>query len=120
MSELKLTGIIHKLFELTKVSESFMKQEFVVVTDEQYPQHVKFECTQARTDILQKVKEGDNVTVHFNVRGRAWDNKQGETKYFVSLNAWRIETGAASNEAVIEDMETDNTGTDSFSDNLPF
>ena len=108
MSDLKLTGAIHKVFELTPISDSFMKQEFILlVEDGQYPQHVKFECTQSQTDILQKVKVGDNVTVHFNVRGRKWDSPQGETKYFVSLNAWRIEkaTAAASNEAVAKDND---------------
>ena len=105
MSELKITGAIHKVFELTPISESFMKQEFVVVTDEQYPQHVKFECTQSQTDILQKVKVGDNVTVHFNIRGREWTSPKNEVKYFVSLNAWRIETHAASNEAVAKDND---------------
>ena len=106
MSDLKLTGAIHKVFELTPISDSFMKQEFILlVEDGQYPQHVKFECTQSQTDILQKVKVGDNVTVHFNVRGRKWDSPTGETKYFNTLNAWRIETHAASNEAVAKDND---------------
>ena len=119
MSDNTLTGAIHKLGELTKISDSFMKQEFILlVEDGQYPQHVKFECTQSQTDILQKVKVGDNVTVHFNIRGREWTSPKDEVKYFVSLNAWRIETHAASNEAVIEDMA--NQGADNFDENLPF
>ena len=119
MSELKLEGAIHKIGELTKISDSFMKQEFILlVEDGQYPQHVKFECTQSQTDILQKVKVGDNVTVHFNIRGREWTSPKDEVKYFVSLNAWRIETHAASNDKIVEDMAT--AENEPFSDQLPF
>ena len=41
---------------------------------------------------------GDAVTVSINLRGRAWDNPQGETKYFNTVEAWRIE-GESSDKA---------------------
>ena len=107
MSDLKITGAIHKVFETQEVSSTFKKREFVIVTQGEYPEHVKFELTQAKCDEISKHKVGDEITVHFNIRGRKWDSPQGETKYFVSLNAWRIEkaTAAASNEAVAKDND---------------
>ena len=118
MSDLKLTGAIHKVFETQEVSSTFKKREFVIVTQGEYPEHVKFELTQAKCDEISKHKVGDEITVHFNIRGRKWDSPQGETKYFVSLNAWRIETHAASNDKIVEDMVTNETET--FSSELPF
>ena len=35
---------------------------------------------------------GDNVKVSINLGGREWVNPQGETKYFNSIQGWRIES----------------------------
>ena len=40
---------------------------------------------------------GQNVKVSINLRGREWVNPQGETKYFNSIQGWRIENAAAEN-----------------------
>ncbi len=53
---------------------------------------VKFQCVQDRTSIVDNVNEGDQIKVHFDLRGREWQGK-----YFTNLNAWRVE--AVSNEA---------------------
>lgn len=91
MSDLKLTGAIIAIMDKQQVTDSFTKREFVIETEGEYPQPVKFELTQAKCDDIDSYKVGDEVTVHFNCRGRKWTNKQGETVYFVSLNAWRLE-----------------------------
>jgi hypothetical protein len=41
---------------------------------------------------------GDAVKVSINLRGREWVSPQGETKYFNSVQGWRIEkeSGATS------------------------
>jgi hypothetical protein len=46
MSELKLEGKLIKIFETNQISEKFKKREFVIETDEQYPQTVKFQLVQ--------------------------------------------------------------------------
>ena len=76
------------------ISEKFKKREFVI-TDEssQYPQHVLFQLIQDKTSLIDQYKEGDEITVHFNLRGREWASPSGEVKYFNSLEAWRIEAG---------------------------
>ena len=38
---------------------------------------------------------GDEIKVYFNLRGREWTDKQGATRYFNSLEAWKIEGNAA-------------------------
>ena len=69
----------------------FRKREVVVTTDEQYPQHIMVEFVQDKTDLLNNYKEGQQVKISINLRGREWVNPQGETKYFNSIQGWRIE-----------------------------
>ncbi|MFS4482495.1 DUF3127 domain-containing protein [Hyunsoonleella sp. 2307UL5-6] len=79
-------------------SNGFRKRELVVTTEEQYPQHILVEFVQDKTDLLNSYKEGQQVKVNINLRGREWVNPQGETKYFNSVQGWRIEalqSGAA-------------------------
>ncbi|RFN59376.1 DUF3127 domain-containing protein [Marixanthomonas ophiurae] len=82
-----------KMIDDTKTygSNGFRKREMVVTTEEQYPQHILIEFIQDKTDLLDKYNVGQNVKVSINLRGREWTNPQGETKYFNSLNGWRIE-----------------------------
>ncbi|MCB0481866.1 MAG: DUF3127 domain-containing protein [Flavobacteriales bacterium] len=76
-------------------SNGFKKRECVVVTQEQYPQTIPVEFTQNNVGVLDAYKTGDDVTIQINLRGREWTNQQGETKYFLSLNGWRIEKAGA-------------------------
>lgn len=74
-----------------QVSASFVKQELVITTDEQYPQSIMIEFVQDKTELLDNIKIGDDVKVSINLGGREWINPQGETKYFNSIKGWRIE-----------------------------
>ena len=81
-----------KLITETKTygSNGFRKREMVVTTDEQYPQFINIEFIQDKTDLLDNFKMGDEVEVSINLRGREWISPQGETKYFNSIQGWRI------------------------------
>ena len=94
MSDLSVQGTIYKVFDTQEITSTFTKREFVIVTDEQYPQHLKFELIKDKTSLIEEYKEGQKVTVHFNLRGREWI-KGEKTSYFVSLHAWRIESESA-------------------------
>ena len=72
-------------------ANGFRKREIVITTDEQYPQHIMVEFVQDKTDLLNSYKEGQQVKISINLRGREWVNPQGETKYFNSIQGWRIE-----------------------------
>ena len=74
-----------------QVSASFKKRELVVTTEEQNPQHIMIEFTQDKTDLLNQYNVGEQVKVSINIRGREWVSPQGETKYFNSIQGWRIE-----------------------------
>ncbi|MEH6658880.1 DUF3127 domain-containing protein [Leeuwenhoekiella marinoflava] len=72
-------------------SNGFRKREVVVITEEQYPQTIMVEFVQDKTDLLNNFNVGQNVKISINLRGREWVNPQGETKYFNSIQGWRIE-----------------------------
>ena len=72
-------------------ANGFRKRELVITTEEQYPQHILVEFVQDKTDLLNSYQVGQGVKVSINLRGREWVNPQGETKYFNSIQGWRIE-----------------------------
>ena len=85
----EITGKLHKAFETEQKTDSFKAREFVIETvDGNYSQFIKFQLTQDRCDLVDPYKEGDEIKVHFDLRGREWQGK-----YFTNLNAWRIESG---------------------------
>jgi len=109
-------------------SNGFRKREVVVTTQEQYPQHILIEFVQDKTNMLDDYQVGQDVRISINIRGREWINPQGETKYFNSLQGWRIENLAQPGDSgapvpPIPPMDTfppaDNIE-DDFEDDLPF
>jgi hypothetical protein len=89
---MEIQGTI-KLIDQTKTygNNGFRKREVVITTDEQYPQHILVEFIQDKTDLLDAFQVGQPVKISINLRGREWTNPQGETKYFNSIQGWRIE-----------------------------
>ncbi|MEK9604231.1 MAG: DUF3127 domain-containing protein [Flavobacteriaceae bacterium] len=96
---MEVSGKIKWLDETkTYGNNGFRKREVVVTTEEQYPQHILVEFIQDKCDLLNAFQMGQNVKIGINLRGREWVNPQGETKYFNSIQGWRIEAaGDASN-----------------------
>lgn len=86
----EIEGKVHKIFDTEKKTETFQAREFVIETEGQYPQYVKFQLTQDRCQIVDEVNTGDMIKVYFDLRGREWNEK-----YFTNLNAWRVEAVSA-------------------------
>jgi hypothetical protein len=88
----KLEGKIKVIGETKTFGEKgFRKRDLVITTEEQYPQSILVEFVQDKCDLLDKFKVGSDVAVGINIRGREWVNPQGETKYFNSIQGWRID-----------------------------
>jgi hypothetical protein len=89
--QFELTGTLKLKKDEQKVSDSFKKREFVVTDNSSnYPQHILFQLKQDKCRILDNYNPGDEVKVSFFISGREW-TKDGVTKYFTSLDAWRID-----------------------------
>ncbi len=95
---MNIDGKILEKFETQEIKESFRKREFILEYAEnpQYPEFLKFELIQSNCEQLDPFQQGDEVSVSFNLKGRKWTDPKGETKYFNSLQAWRIEKKSTS------------------------
>ncbi|MCD8482406.1 MAG: DUF3127 domain-containing protein [Verrucomicrobia bacterium] len=80
--------------DLQTFPSGFTKREFVVTTDERFPQDIKLDLLKEKTDLVNGYKVGDAVTVQFDLRGREYNGR-----YYNDLTAWKIERGAGSSSA---------------------
>ena len=124
---MEVSGKIKWLDETkTYGSNGFRKREVVITTEEQYPQHILIEFVQDKCDLLNSFNVGQPVKIGINIRGREWVNPQGETKYFNSLQGWRIEGEAANTSTEIPPMppassfEASDENEKEVEDDLPF
>lgn len=99
-------------------ANGFRKREVVITTDEQYPQHIMIEFTQDKCDLLNNFSVGQPVKVGINLRGREWVNPQGETKYFNSIQGWRVESNGQSTQPSAAGRE--NSAADAYQANTAF
>jgi single-strand DNA-binding protein len=115
---MELIGKIKVIFDEKAFPSGFTKREFVLTTEEQYPNDIAFELLKDKGALVNAYKAGDRVKVQFDVRGREWQGK-----YFNSLVAWRIDNAAATADAGAPEMPPP-PPMESFSapedDDLPF
>ena len=123
-----LTGKIVAKFDTIQRSATFKTREFVVETNEDIngrtiTNYVKFQTVQDRTSILDRFNVGDNVKVHFNIKGSKWE-KNGQINYITNLDAWRIEQMSMSSGTGYVDtppaFSPDADSQQSIADDLPF
>ena len=92
INNVEVLGKIKVLGEIKTYGDNgFRKREVVITTQEQYPQHLLIEFIQDRCELLDSFNVGENVKISINLRGRDWENPEGEIKYFNSIHGWRIE-----------------------------
>jgi len=89
----QLNGTIIEIYDEKVISDKFKKREFVLehAPNPEYPDFLKIEVVQNKTDLLDKYKVGDEVAVDINLKGKKWE-KGKESGYFNSIQAWRIQS----------------------------
>src|SRR5665213_314616 len=127
----ELTGKLFIKFDTTQRTETFKTREFVVEKSEDIngkliTNYIKFQCVQDRTGIIDRVNTGDEIKVHFNIRGSKWE-KDGRVSYFNNLDAWRIEqilqtagNQPSTDSEYVESLDTFTSSSDETVDDLPF
>ena len=113
--ELKINGKVKLIMEQQSWDSGFTKREFVITTNEQYPQDVKLECIKDKTSLLDNLAEGDDVDVSFNIRGNEYNGK-----YYVNLQAWKLQKSdnGTANETAAPATDFEPMGDED--DDLPF
>ena len=119
------TGKLKVIFDTQTFPSGFTKREFVVTTgDENYPQDLKFEIIKDKCAWLDKFEQGQDVTVHFDIRGNEYKDK-----YYVNLNCWKILGGSGSDSSSSGDQsaaqpsannEVEPSPDDLVNDDIPF
>lgn len=105
---MELTGKIKLIGETQEIgSNGFTKREFVIITDEKYPQHIPLQVVKDKCELLDKFKVGQDVKVSYNINGREWTSPSGEVKHFVTIGAWRIDLLEGGEEPISLDTKED-------------
>ncbi len=105
----EIEGKIHKIFDTENKTDTFQAREFVIVTEGNYPQYIKFQLTQDRCGIVDGYTDAQPVKVYFDLRGREWNEK-----YFTNLNAWKIEKVSTEAPAPTPEAATSSAAPDPF------
>jgi single-strand DNA-binding protein len=124
---MEVTGKLKVKYDTQQVSDKYKKRDFVLTIEptSPYPQHISIQLTQDKVQLLDKFKVGDDMRVHFNLRGRQWNSPAGEERYFNTIEAWKIESTAYKNnsQTSISDIPAPESkegfGVE-FEDDLPF
>ena len=93
---MNIKGKLVEIFDTVQITDTFKKREFKV-------------------DLLESLSVGDQINVLINIKGRKWQDKEGNIKYFNSIQGWKIEND---NDGVNQDIkEPENSSSD---DDIPF
>lgn len=87
----EITGAMYAKKNTNQVTDKFSKREFIIVTQDQYPQHIALQCVNDKCILLNEIGKGDLVKVTFNLNGKRFTNKQGEEVVFNNLNVYKID-----------------------------
>lgn len=129
----ELSGKLVAKYDTVQKTETFKTREFAVektdkIGERTVTNYVKFQLTQDKTSLLDRINVGDEIKVLFNIRGSKWE-RDGKVNYITNLDAWRIEqvlsTNNNSNEKPIdndylEPLDTFTSTSPDAIDDLPF
>ena len=116
-------GTLRAILDTEQINDSFRKREFAVELDaDKFPQTVKFQAVQDRTEMLDGYEVGQRVRVHFDLRGREFTRKRdGTTDWWVNLDCWRLEAlDGAPDGGGPPAPAGDDAGAGEFDDDIPF
>tara|TARA_R110000796_G_scaffold40572_1_gene100400 strand:+ start:1703 stop:2014 length:312 start_codon:yes stop_codon:yes gene_type:complete len=82
---MQVKGTLLKVLDQETISDKFSKRTIVVRTKEEYPQEIPVEFVNDKIKLIESFKEGEDVDVAINLRGREWKGK-----WFPSVNGWKI------------------------------
>lgn len=123
----EIQGTLVKKGNTETKGESFQVRTFGIKINDggKYENYAGFQLTQDRCALADGLKQGDEIKVHFDVRGRLWGEGDAQ-KVFTNLNAWKIEKVASANpDAAVAELTTPKASAapapaPEASDDLPF
>lgn len=98
----------------------WLKQSFVIETQEQFPKKVCIVCWNDKAEILKQLKTGDEVKVAVNIESREYNGK-----WYTNVKAWKVEpvagSGRSEDSGYVSDRDTGyQQAPPDIKDDLPF
>tara|TARA_Y100001954_G_C15599374_1_gene497160 strand:+ start:91 stop:402 length:312 start_codon:yes stop_codon:yes gene_type:complete len=91
MSNLTIQGELIRIGNTEEISDKFKKREFVIKTEDRYPQTISFELFQENIGLVDSLNIKDQIEIYFNINGREWRKSEDtQPKVFNTLVAWKI------------------------------
>ena len=92
MNELTIKGKITFVDEVREFgSNGFRKHQVVVETgDGRWDNPIPVEFTKDSIELSKELKVGEQVQIQTRINGREWKGKDGVTKWFTSINGYKI------------------------------
>ena len=118
-------GEVEEVLPTQTFASGFTKRDLIVATDKDtnYPSLVKFTFKKNNCALLDNVRKGQQVKVHFAIDGRKWEGPKG-VQYFVDLTALKLDVvsadGATAVEPLPEPTDFDADVAPSEIDDMPF
>ncbi len=92
MNEVTISGKIKFVDEVREFgANGFKKHQVVVETgDGRWDNPIAVEFTKDNIELSKILKVGDQVQIQSRINGREWQGKDGITKWFTSINGYKI------------------------------
>ena len=92
MNEVTISGKIKFVDEVREFgANGFKKHQVVVETgDGRWDNPIPVEFTKDNIELSKNLKIGDQVQIQSRINGREWQGKDGVTKWFTSINGYKI------------------------------
>jgi hypothetical protein len=92
---MNIQGKLIEKFPVKQVSDSFQVRDFVIEIEENnngsiYTNYRKIQLKQDKVNLIDSFEMGSMIDCFINLEGRKYE-KNGETMYFNSDTAWKIE-----------------------------
>ena len=78
---------------------TWVKQDFIIETDDQFPKKVCITAWGEKTDELKKLKLGERLKIAFNVESREYNEK-----WYTDVKAWKIDRMAGADKGGNDSM----------------
>ena len=121
----KIIQVMDPVRGTSKAGKDWVKQEFVLETQETYPKKICIGMMGDKTNEISKFRVEDVVKVHLNLESREYNGK-----WYTNVNAWKIEQAMASNGGSSSNMSSSpvnpepdmnyGNSADASGDDLPF
>lgn len=85
-----LIGRVSFILDAEQKTETFAKRIVGIMQDGGY-KPIPFEFINDKIKLVDEIKEGNDVRLHFNLHGSDWTNRDGKKNHTASLRPYKVE-----------------------------